>query len=441
MTTPTHVDPIEAHPGSLIDRRFRVRREIARGGMGVVFEAEHVLTRSKVAIKALTQDALGWPGVHNRLLREARALAIARHPGVAEIHDAGECPLHGPFLALEMIDGRSLESFLVARLTLDVDTVVAVAEELGAALTTVHARGVVHRDIKPGNVIVTRHPDRDVDRLKLVDFGIARVAEADDVVDARITRNKDVVGTVEFIAPELLVEDRAPSASSDVYALGVTLYECLTGEVPFPGTLSSVMRAHLEGRSVPSIRKRRADVPEALEAAILRAIDRDPARRFATAEALARACVDALGRSPRPIELLGGPRTRPEEGRRQFVRAPYVTPVRIVAASGPCDGRTEDLSEGGLLVVTSGLCAEGERVTVRLPLPATGRVVTLSATARWAKTQRGSRAIGLELDPIPEEIREEIRRYVALMCVQASSSAEARRSSVVRAPARLRASS
>jgi serine/threonine protein kinase len=202
---------VEASPASTIDRRYTVRREIARGGMGIVFEAEHSLTRSPVAVKVLTTAALGWPIVHARLMREARALAVARHPGVASVLDAGVCRSHGPYLVLEMIEGRSLESFIVARRTLDVESTVAVAQQLGAALSYVHSTGVVHRDVKPGNVLVTRDAGREGDVLKLLDFGIARVGEGDDVVERKLTQQTDVLGTIEYMAPEQILDGLPPT--------------------------------------------------------------------------------------------------------------------------------------------------------------------------------------------------------------------------------------
>jgi serine/threonine protein kinase len=407
---------VEASPASTIDRRYTVRREIARGGMGIVFEAEHSITRSPVAVKVLTTSALGWPVVHARLLREARALAVARHPGVAAVLDAGVCRSHGPYLVLEMIEGRSLESFVVARRTLDVASTVAVAQQLGAALAHAHSRGIVHRDVKPGNILVTREVGREGDVLKLVDFGIARVGEEDDVVERKLTSHTDVIGTIEYMAPEQILEGLPPTPASDVYAFGVTLYECLVGDVPFPGTMTQVMSTLLTGKPAPSIRELRADVPAALEAAIFQAMRRDPAQRYASAMDFAKACLAAFGQPPRKLDLLEPPRPQADGiSRRQFARAPYVTPVRVIGKSGACDGRTEDISEQGLLVVTSGNCAEGEEVTVRLPLPSSGRVVTLTGVARWAKTQRGQRAIGIALTGVPQEARADIRNYVALM--------------------------
>jgi serine/threonine-protein kinase len=402
----------EARPSAVIDRRYVVRREIARGGMGVVFEAEHVLTRAPVAIKTLTDEALGWATVRQRLLREARALAVAKHPRVVGVLDAGVCGAHGPFIALEMIDGRTLESFVMARGRLPVATVIAIAAQVSSALAHAHARGVVHRDVKPGNVLVTRESGREV--LKLVDFGIARVAGNDDVVDRKLTRGAEVIGTIEYVAPEQIVDGAEPTPATDVYALGVTLYECLAGDVPHAGSLSHIMAALASGASPRPLRALRPDIPEALAAIVERAMARAPDRRFPHAAALAESCLALAGNVEPPLALLDAQHDAPR--RRHHVRAPFVTPARICTAAGPRDGRTEDISEGGLLVVMEASCEEGEQVEVRFPLPTSGRVVGVRAVARWARTQRGQRAVGVEFTHLPEEAGADIRRYVSFMC-------------------------
>lgn len=429
MTRPKYE---EAKAGVTVDRRYQVRREIARGGMGAVFEAEHAFLKSPVALKTLTRQALDVPSVHARLMREARALSRTRHPNVVPVFDAGVCDLHGPYVALDMIEGRTLESFLVARQKLDIAETLAVVAQLASALDWVHQKGVIHRDVKPANVLVSREPGRDGDTAILVDFGIARVPGEVDVVDGRLTRHGEVLGTVEYMAPEQLAEGREPDARTDVWALGVLAYECLTGDVPFTGTPTQVMTALLQGQKPPELRARRADVPEPLSKAVMRALNHAPAQRPQSAGELVRAMEQALGITAPPILLIDtvpdAVRSVPPSAtaadlkssgnapvRRLFARAPYVTPTRIVTTGGPCDGRSEDISEGGLLVVTSAECTDGDRVKVRLPLPTSGRVVVLEAIARWSKNRRGQRAIGVEFVDPPEEVRAEIRTYVTLM--------------------------
>lgn len=417
---------VEAGPGAVVDRRYELKREIARGGMGIVHEAQHVALRTSVALKTLTSAALEWPMVHARLMREARALSMVRHPGIASVLDAGSCPHHGSYLALEMIEGRSLESFIVARQRLDVESVVQIAIQLGGSLSFVHDRGIVHRDVKPQNVLVGRDASQPGDVLKLIDFGIASVPGDHDVVDRKLTSSGEILGTVEYMAPEQLLDGAPPSPATDIYALGVTLYECLVGDVPYPGTASAVMTTLLTGKPPRPIREKRPDVPVALEAAVMRALAREPGHRFGRADALARVVMASVPRAPSALRLLDLPSEPDPATRRQFARAPFVTPVRILAGAGPADGRTEDISEGGLLVVTSAPVKEGERVHVRLPLPSSGRVVTCEATARWARTRRGQKAVGLAFVALPEDAAADIRAYVGLMGGAARSTSSVR---------------
>ncbi len=405
----------EAAPSSTVDRRYRVKREIARGGMGVVHEADHVVLRRSVALKTLTRGALEWPLVHTRLVREARALSLVRHPGIANVLDAGSCPQHGPYIALEMIEGRSLESFIVARQRLDVEAVVHIAAQLGPALSFVHDRGIVHRDIKPGNVLVSRAAGQDSNVLKLLDFGIATVPGDDDVISRKLTQSGDIIGTVEYMAPEQLLDEAPPTFGTDVYAFGALLYECLAGDVPLAGTPREVMTALIAGRTPAALTELRSDVPPALAAAIMRALSRDPSARFPRADALARAVIAAVPQLTRPLALLEPIDESDPSTRRAYPRAPFVTPVRLVSSSGSNDGRTEDVSEGGLLLVIDAQVREGERVTARMPLPLSGRVVTVEAIARWARTRRGQKAIGLAFTSLPDDARDDIRGYVALM--------------------------
>lgn len=421
----------EAKPDSIVDRRYVIRREIARGGMGCVFEAEHLVTRGKVALKTLARPALDNPAAHARLLREARVLGRIRHPNVILVQDAGACPEHGPFVALEMIDGRPLDGVLLSRRTLPVPQAVAVVVQLCQALAAVHQFGIVHRDLKPSNLLIAHSPLGD--RLELIDFGVAKMGADEDVQETKLTRSGELLGTVEYMSPEQITGRGVVDERTDIYAAGIVLYECLTGEVPFSGSPTAVIANLVSGARPPGIRERRGDVPLALEAVARKALEIDRERRFTSARELAEACLDAIASQVAPLELLEArddrdmresPTQAPRapslpldspQRRRQFVRAPYVTPVRVILPNGTCDGRTEDISEGGVLVIAEAECGSNEKVKVRLPLPATGRVVTIEAIARWVKTNRAQRALGLEFTDASDDVKKEIRAYAALM--------------------------
>jgi eukaryotic-like serine/threonine-protein kinase len=429
--------------GSVVDRRYRLKREIARGGAGAVFEAEHLYTSRPVAIKLLLAEQAEASESRQRLLLEARALTVARHPGIVLGLDAGETEDGTPYLVMELLEGRTLEGILAVRPRIGVADAVYIGMQLCDALGAVHERGILHRDIKPSNVFISRSESgREV--TKIFDFGIARLPQQNQ----KITQQGALLGTPEYMAPEQLLAQNDVDARCDIYALGISLYEALAGTVPFEGNFGEVL-LKVSTRPVPSLIARCPHVPPELEAAIERALARDPADRHATVREFA----EALSRVPTgdtlPTSLLGlraplpppmpqrgplapeakpPPRLLPLAGsfppplpaqpstRRRFARAPYVTPIRILCANGTSlDGRSEDISVGGLLVLAPQAFGQEESVSVRFALPITGKLLEVPAIARWVKKARGTGAIGLEFAALAPDQLAVIENYVTAM--------------------------
>jgi len=395
--------------GRLIDGRYRVGREIARGGMAIVYEAEHVPLNRRVALKMMAPEIALLPVARARLLLEAQALEVCRGPHVVRVLDTG-IDRNAPFLVLEMLDGKSLDAVIAARGRLSVHTTVSVGLEILAGLACVHAAGVVHRDIKPANVLITRD-ERGVERVKLIDFGVAQVAH--EAASPKLTFAGERVGTLEYMAPEqLLAED--VDARADVFAVGATLFECIAGDVPFPGGPSELLHMALDGKCAPSL-SRFADVPPALAAVIAASLSRDRARRPQSAIAMARALRDATGIHAAPLEILESPRSADSAQERKCARAPYVAPIRVIDGSGALDdGHIVDLSETGLMAVLAAPLATDETVTLRFCLPMSGRVVTVHGTVRWTAPARNRHVAGLAVHGLTPEAREEVSRFVAL---------------------------
>jgi serine/threonine protein kinase len=261
---------------------------------------------------------------------------------------------------------------------------------------------------------------------KIIDFGIARLPQQNQ----KLTQQGVVLGTPEYMAPEQLLAQDDVAARCDIYGLGVSLYEALTGTVPFEGNFGEVL-LKASTQAVPSLSARCPQVPPALEAAIIKALARDPNDRHATVREFA----EALSRVPTgdelPTSLLGlrtmavmpstGLRVPPPlperpSTRRRFARAPYVTPVRILCANGTSlDGRSEDISVGGLLVLAPQAFGQEERVRVRFALPITGKLLDVPAIARWVKKARGTGAIGLEFSALAPEQLAVVENYVTAM--------------------------
>ena len=435
--------------GSIVDRRYRLKREIARGGAGAVFEADHLYTTRPVAIKLLIAEQVETTESRQRLLLEARALTVARHPGIVLGLDAGETEDGTPYLVMELLEGRTLEGILAVRRNIGVADAVYIGLQLCDALATAHEHDILHRDIKPSNVFISRtEAGREV--AKVFDFGIARLPNQNQ----KITQQGALLGTPEYMAPEQLLAQDVIDARCDIYALGISLYEALAGTVPFEGNFGEVL-LKVCTQPMPSLVERCPHVPIELERAISVALARDPADRYATmrefAEALSRvptggtpptsllglrAAAGAgspINAASRPAvvrrpTVLGGPISPnsaaaqppplPElpATRRRFARAPYVTPTRILRANGTMlEGRSEDISVGGLLVLAPQAFGDAEQVMVRFALPITGRLLEVPATARWVKMARGTGAFGLEFSSLAPDHLAVIENYVTAM--------------------------
>jgi eukaryotic-like serine/threonine-protein kinase len=425
--------------GSLVDRRYLLKREIARGGAGAVFEAEHVYTRRSVALKVLIPEQRMAAEPRARLLREALALTAARHPGVVAALDAGEAEDGTPYIVLELLEGRSLEGILAVRRRIAPAEAAWVGAAICDALAAVHRNGVLHRDIKPGNVFVARS-EQGAEVVKVVDFGVARMSTE----RTKLTQEGALLGTPEYMPPEQLLA-RPLDERTDLYAVGVTLYECLTGVVPFEGNFGEVL-LKVSTEPVPPLRQKAPEVSPELASIIERALARDPQDRFADAQSFAQALRQAApagsvgsllgirrGPPPPPVRAvadapavdrssLPGARRAPAavppplpQSRRRFPRAPYVTPVRIDDGHAVLEGRSEDVSVGGLLVLAPQAFEQAAPVRVRFALPMTGSVIEVDATARWVKAARITGAVGLQFASLPAQAHDVIERYVAMM--------------------------
>jgi tRNA A-37 threonylcarbamoyl transferase component Bud32 len=261
--------------------RYQLTDRIATGGMGEVWRAEDTVLDREVAAKVLKQEYADDPTFRARFEAEARNAAALHHPNVASVFDFGELidedgsGVHRPFLIMELVPGQPLSALLRGGQPMPPDRAADVVAQAADAIAAAHAIGIVHRDVKPANLLVT--PDGTV---KITDFGIARAAGG-----AAITQTGQIVGTPYYISPEQ-AEGHPATEASDIYALGVVLYECLAGRRPFArDTPIQVALAHVRDE-VPPLGE---DVPERLRAAVDKALAKDPAHRFAGAADLATA--------------------------------------------------------------------------------------------------------------------------------------------------------
>ncbi|GIU84650.1 MAG: hypothetical protein KatS3mg008_1425 [Acidimicrobiales bacterium] len=269
-------------PGRILGGRYRLVRLVATGGMAQVWEGTDEVLRRRVAVKVLLPHLAADESFVRRFRAEAIAAAGVRHPNIVSIYDT--CSDDGvEAIVMEFVEGRNLRQILDAAGPLDPSSVVHIAAEVADALATAHASGMVHRDIKPANIILC-----DDQRVVVTDFGIAKVRSS----DADLTRTGMMLGSVKYLSPEQ-VEGRTVDGRTDIYALGIVMYECLTGRPPFVGETDAATALARLSAEPPSVRSLRPEVSPMLEAVVLRAMARDPDRRFQTARDL-RAALRAL---------------------------------------------------------------------------------------------------------------------------------------------------
>jgi len=279
-------------PGSVFAARYRIVELIGSGGMGHVYRAEHLALKEHVALKILGKPL---PDSEARFQREARAIARLAHPSCVRILDYAHVANRYQYIAMELLDGPSLSAVLFAEFRFEPPRAVAVARQLLGALAHAHAFGVLHRDVKPENVmLVTRASGP---RAVLIDFGLARLHD-----DATLTATGMCLGSPSYIAPERLL-GKEYDARCDLYAVGVILYEMLAGARPFVGDSPEDVMSKSLSRPPRPLRAIRRDISPALDAIVMRALAKDPAKRFTDAEDMLSALDELVPIDEAPAEL------------------------------------------------------------------------------------------------------------------------------------------
>jgi len=313
-------------PGRMIAEKYRVEKELGRGGFGVVVQARHLAIDQVVAIKVLTpSDESVWKEDAARFKREAQATAALRSEHVVRILDVDSLEDGSPYMVMEYLEGETLHHAIHTRGPLAVEEAVDHVLQVLAALGEAHGAGIVHRDLKPANVLVTRGAGGTM-VAKVLDFGVSKIGAYSGLgtvssVSQPITRTGAVLGTVAYMAPEQMVDAKRVDARADIFSVGIILYELLSKQTPFgPPTSPTIVTTMLTKPPTP-LSTWRPDLPPKLVRVVMRCLEKVPENRPATASAAAaalapfssvraRAALESLRRAPRPT----GAAAPPEKG-------------------------------------------------------------------------------------------------------------------------------
>ncbi len=277
---------------------YRLREQIGRGAMGRVYRAFDTRKNREVALKVIADHVVPSESARRRFLREAEVNGRLNHPNVVPVHDYGQIGEH-LFIDMRLVDGAGLDSLLRTWQRLSPPRAVAMISDVAAALDAAHGLGIVHRDVKPANMLAACLLERDSrDFVYLADFGIAQALVG--AGSTRITGTGQAVGTLQYMAPERYASAPA-DRRSDVYALACVLYEMLTGRTPFRGRDLPTLMYQVTQTEPDSCRRHSPQVPVALDEVVRRGLAKDPAQRFASAGEMARAAEDALARRIAPV--------------------------------------------------------------------------------------------------------------------------------------------
>ena len=279
--------------GTTLDGKYRLDSALGQGGMGTIYRATHLMLDKPVALKLIKADLVTSSDVVRRFQREARAASNLNHPNIAAAYDLGQTADGTLYIAMELVRGQSLKDVIRTTGPLDAARIGRILRQVASALAAAHQHNIIHRDLKPHNIMLTT--EHGVEVAKLLDFGIAKTF---DESATQLTATGFVLGTPQYMAPEQAA-GRPIDGRSDLYSLGIIMFEMLVGDVPFndPSTPALLVKHLTEPAPAPSRRRPDLGISPALEAVALRCMEKDPAARYQTAEEFSAALESAVGQA------------------------------------------------------------------------------------------------------------------------------------------------
>jgi serine/threonine protein kinase len=293
--------------GEILAGKYRVDRVLGVGGMGVVVAAHHLELDDKVAIKFLLPETLGNAEAVARFAREARAAVKIKSEHVARVSDVGKLENGAPYMVMEHLEGSDLSGWLTERGALPIDQAVEFVLQASEAIAEAHSLGIVHRDLKPANLFVIRRPDGGMS-IKVLDFGISKMTSlGGSSGDGSMTKTSTMMGSPIYMSPEQIQSSKDVDSRGDIWALGVILYELITGSAPFGGEHMAELIYRIISGVPPRMQAYRPEVPPGLEAVILHCLEKDRNRRFSSVAEFANALLPfAPPRAFASVERISG---------------------------------------------------------------------------------------------------------------------------------------
>jgi serine/threonine-protein kinase len=366
----------EVHEGQILAGKFRIERVLGQGGMGVVVAATHIQLEERVALKFLLPEALSNPEAVARFAREARAAVKIKSEHVARVSDVGTLDSGSPYMVMEYLEGQDLADWVRTSGAMRQPDAVEFVLQACEAIAEAHALGIVHRDLKPANLFVTRRVDGSP-CIKVLDFGISKLTVPGSTSDMGMTRTSTVMGSPLYMSPEQMSSTRNVDARTDIWAMGIILYEVLTGRVPFEAeTMPQLCGMILQDAPRP-LRELRPDVPDGLQWVVLRCLEKNRDARFANVAELAAALV--------PFGPVGSQRSAERI-------------ARVLGASGVASGA---YSAPGSAVARTGAATDGNFDSSREPKKSRGMLfvalplvlLALGGSAFFALRKHGTAAV------------------------------------------------
>ncbi|MDP9001048.1 MAG: protein kinase [Myxococcota bacterium] len=410
--------------GDILVGKYRAERILGVGGMGVVVSARHLQLDERVAIKFLLPHLFADQEAVGRFLREARAAVKIKSEHVARVFDVGTLPNGAPYIVMEFLDGSDLTAWLERRGAMSVEQAVDFVLQACVALADAHRIGIVHRDLKPANLFCIRRSDGQL-TIKVLDFGISKVTDVTGS-DPRlsVTKTSAAMGSPLYMSPEQMRSSRDVDLTTDIWALGIILFELLVGKTPFDGASLPEVAVKVATQPPPPIRSLRRDVPTGVEAVITRCLSKDARARYRTVGELAAALVEfgssqsraSLDRVSRILQTAGAP----------FASAPSLSPWPDLApsypqaettapvgrtATGGTPGKRAIAVVGGavgiaLVIITALLMARRAAVVSSRPAPPSPPVIVSGGLPEdrqqiLAPTNEGTASISKMATPVP----------------------------------------